>query len=421
MQTKMNLNPILLLMLWLPGVAVHAYEIDHTLGSCVDDQTFAVAHVDVTKLDLDALVSQALSMVREHLGSDSVELAQAGLKDFQSQAGARLNGLLEAGCRDIFLIFSMYDFPYFSVAVPLSATSDQDRLRQEVQKISQDFKVGDMVTQVSGRVLQVGLKQTITRPRTASPARFQVLAAALQACADSTAQLVLFPSSDQRRVLSEMLPQIPQGSGVMQWAALGQDLEWVALSINAPPALSANLTIQSSSAEAADRILTSIKDIYAFIGKQTEAQGDFSALEEILTRLTPDKQGRYLRLQVDVQTVDSLIRDLAPFLQQAREQARRRACMNNLKSIGLGLLMYADDRNDQLPPDLEFATIGKYLASQPKVLRCPATRQNGYVYRGAALTVAHIPSMITAYDKKGNHQGGRNAVFLDGHAEWVTE
>jgi prepilin-type processing-associated H-X9-DG protein len=425
MQTKRNLNPMLLLILCLSGVVVHAYEIDQTLGSYVDDQTFAVVHVDLTKSDLDAFVHQALGLIREHGGPDAPERARADLSSFQAQAGAQLNGLLKAGAEDVFMVLSMYDFPYFSVVIPILPGSDQEKLRQEVQRISQDFKVGDVMVQASEHLIQVGLKQTIARPRTASPARFQTLTAALQACGDSTAQLVLFPSSDQRRVLSEMLPQIPQASGAMQWTALSQDMEWAALGINGPPSLSVNLTAQSSSAEGAGRMLTSIKNIYAFIGKQVKAKEEMPELDEILRRLTPEKRGRHLRLRVDAHAADSLIKDvlavLAPSLRQARERARRITCMNNLRQVGLGLLMYADEHDDQLPPDLEFSTIGKYLASIPQILTCPATQKDSYVYRGAAITVAGVPSMITAYDKKGNHQGGRNVVFLDGHAEWVTE
>jgi prepilin-type processing-associated H-X9-DG protein len=28
---------------------------------------------------------------------------------------------------------------------------------------------------------------------------------------------------------------------------------------------------------------------------------------------------------------------------------------------------------------------------------------------------------MTVYDKPGNHDGGRNVLFLDGHVQWLTE
>jgi len=379
--------------------------------------------LDVTRLDLDALIDKALGMVSEHMGEDSAKLAHADLDDFRSQASAQLRDLLQAGGKDVLLLFSMYDFPYFSVVIPIPPGADKGRLNQEVQKIVKAFKLGGLTTQVSEPVIRVGRKQTVTRPQSASPERLKILNEALKGCADTLAQLVFCPSPDQRRVLMEMLPQIPLDLGPVQWTTLSQNLDWAALGLNGPPALSMDLTIQSVSAEGAGSILTSIKDIYADIGKKAEAHEEIPDLDASLRRLTPKQEGRHLRLQVDAQTLDSLIKDaLAPSLARARDQARRVACMNNLRQIGLGLFMYADDHDDKLPSDLKVSTIGKYLGSNPRIFKCPATRsETPYVYRGATLTVGDTPWMITVYDKKGNHQDGRNVAFLDGHAQWVTE
>src|ERR1043166_2530858 len=41
---------------------------------------------------------------------------------------------------------------------------------------------------------------------------------------------------------------------------------------------------------------------------------------------------------------------LMPALQKARAQAKRSACMGNLRQLGLGILMYAGDNNGRMPP-----------------------------------------------------------------------
>lgn len=62
-----------------------------------------------------------------------------------------------------------------------------------------------------------------------------------------------------------------------------------------------------------------------------------------------------------------------PALSKSREKAQSVVCMNNLKQIGLGARIYANDHDDKFPPD--FMTMREAL-SNPRVLVCPqAPRQ----------------------------------------------
>jgi len=418
MQTKRKVKRVLLLIFcYFVGLnsftACASTGVDKILSSCIDDQTFAVARLDITKLDLDAYVGKALSLVD---GPDVAKQEPDDLKNFQAMAGARFNELLKAGCRDIFLVFSMYDFPYFFVAVPIHSASDQDRLRQQVQKITKDFNVGDIEIHVSDQLILVGLKRTIARFKMARWIRSRALEAGFKACANKTAQIVLFPSSDQRRILAEMLPEIPSESGNIKFTTLSKDLEWAALGLDGPPSISLNMTIQSPSAEAADRMLTFVNNLYS-AGREFMPE-----LDQILKHLTPRKQGKCLLLQIDSATADSIINNfIAPSLLKARVQARRIACKSSLKIIGMALLMYSSDNKDKFPADLETLVAKTYLREN-KMLICPADKlRDSYIYRGAAITVADIPSLIMVYEKSSNHEGGRNVLFLDGHAEWISE
>ncbi|MCP4260996.1 MAG: DUF1559 domain-containing protein [Planctomycetes bacterium] len=426
MQTKRKVNWVVGLMLsYFVGLntftACASTGLDQVLGSCIDEMTFAVARLDVEKLNLDAFVGKALSVVNDHAGPDIAKQEQGNLKNFQAMAGAQLNDLLKAGGRDIFVVFSMYDFPYFFVAVPIHSASDQARLKQQVQKIAKDFNVGDIEIHMSDQVILVGLKQTIARLKTARRVRSRALEAGFQTCANTTAQVVLFPSSDQRRILAEMLPQIPSESGDIQLTTLSTDLHWAALGFNGPPSISLNMTIQSPNAEGADRLLTFIKNLYALAGQKSDAREFMPKIDKVLKLLTPRKRGKRLLLQIDSTAADSIINEfLAPSLMQARTQARRMVCATNLKGIGLALIIYANDYDDQFPPDLE--TLISKAEMPAKGLICPASKlKKTYIYRGASITVDDTPWMITVYDKTGNHSDGRNVLFLDGHVEWVEE
>jgi prepilin-type processing-associated H-X9-DG protein len=426
MQTKRKVNRVFWLMLcYFVGLndfaAGASTELDQILGPCIDDQAFAVIHLDLEKLNLDAFVNQALGLVSEHAEPDTAKHIQDNLKNFQAQAGAQLNDLLKAGGRDIFVVFSMYDFPYFFVAVPIHSANDQAGLHQQIQKITKEFNVGDIELHVSDRLILVGLKRTIARLKTVSPVHSQALAAGFQACANTTVQVVLFPSSVQRRILAEMLPQIPSESGNINLTTLSKDLHWAALGSNGPPSISLNITIQSPNAEGADRLLTFVKNLYALVGQNPQIRELMPELDQVLKHLTPRKQGKRLLLQVDSTAADSIIKNfVAPSLLKARAKATRYPCATNLSGIGKALLIYSNDYNDQLPPDLE--TLISKAEMPAKGLVCPATKlKDSYIYRGASITTSDTLWMITVYEKSSNHGGGRNVLFLDSHVEWVPE
>jgi len=426
MQTKRKVNRVFWLM-FCYCVGLNAFAagastgLDQVLGPCIDDQAFAVIHLDLEKLNLDAFVNKALGLVSEHAEPDTAKYIQDNLKNFQAQAGAQLNDLLKAGGRDIFVVFSMYDFPYFFVVVPIHSASDQARLHQHIQKIAKDFNAGDIEIHVSDQLILVGLERTIARLKTVSPVRSQALEAGFRACANTTAQVVLFPSSDQRRILAEMLPQISTESDKIQWTTLSKDLQWAALGLNGPPSVSLNMTIQSPNAEGADRLLTFVKNLYALAGQNPETREFMPELDQVLKRLTPRKHGKHLLLQVDSTAADSIINDfVAPSLLKAHAKATRYTCGMNLSGIGKALLIYANDYNDQFPPDLE--TLIRAAEMPANGLVCPATKlKDSYIYRGASITTSDTPWMITVYEKQSNHGGGRNVLFLDSHVEWVPE
>ncbi|MEA3227020.1 MAG: H-X9-DG-CTERM domain-containing protein, partial [Planctomycetota bacterium] len=424
MQTKRKVNWFLFSVFCL-SVSVPASGADtaarlyQALQPCIDDQTFAVVHVDLARLDVDVLTVYAVSLVKKHTSLDVGKRVEADLGNIRMAAGPRLQGLARAGARDIFLVFSMYDFPYFFAAVPVPPNGDPAGLHKYVQKLAEDFSAREGATHVSGRLIMAGLKRTITRLKTISPAKAPTLEAALRVCADKTAKVVLFPSSDQRRILAEMMPAVLSQSATAQPMTIGQDLQWAALGLDGPPSVSLSLTIQSPSADGAGRMLTVVKGLYALAGQHPETRRLIPDLDQILKRLTPRLQGERLNLQDDSTAADLLIDEvIAPSLLRLDAIARRYACGTNMSGIGKALLIHSNDYNDELPPDLD--TLTRTVEMTAGGLVCPATGQS-YIYRGAGLTTSAIPSMIMVYEKSDNHAGGRNVLFLDSHVEWITD
>ena len=86
----------------------------------LDEQTFAVLHVDLTAVDVDALAAKAAELAK--VDADAVPFPR-------KEAAAAVKALTDAGARDVYVVVSLADVPERSPFLVIPLAKDADSLR----------------------------------------------------------------------------------------------------------------------------------------------------------------------------------------------------------------------------------------------------------------------------------------------------
>ena len=111
-------------------------------------------------------------------------------------------------------------------------------------------------------------------------------------------------------------------------------------------------------------------------------------------------------------------------VQHSRQTAGRLPCPSNLREIGQGILLYANDHGGSCPESLGTLVAGGYFPA--KVLRCPddsavlTTGETSYIHlRTGQIEKELTADDVVAYEPLRIHEEGGNVLFGDGHVAFI--
>jgi len=366
------------------------------IASFLEEGTIAVAHVDLTRFDVSAALGELADTIGLE-GDDRVRFTEA-----QTHASGIVAALKKAGATHVYATASLQDFesgwrpcilvpvkdggdPRAVAAIMYSGDPKGPTNREEAVEVGRHINLLDCdVCEPVGSVVLCGTERTVARLKKAKPTAQPGMNDAFDAAGDAAACLAFAPSADQRRVLTEMAPRLPEelggGSGV-----LSNGLLWAVVSVQSSPNLSARLIIQSKDAESAERfqrLLVGARDMLSQIvhqwHKPLEPGGPMTPHEafrkwtgmnattfgEFLKLLTPHVEGSRLVLVLDEQNqgIAKLTRLLRLTVREASKPAQRTQCNHNLRHLAVAMWNFHDSYGS-FPPPASYDAKGNKLLS----------------------------------------------------------
>ncbi|HTN75535.1 MAG TPA: DUF1559 domain-containing protein, partial [Pirellulaceae bacterium] len=306
----------------------------------VDAQTIAIGRLDLTKLDLPA----TFKTVRQFLPADLIERDGEKLAGAEAEVTKSLASVREAGCQQLFLVVSLADVP--QRAPLLVAILDKNA---DASRFAEQFKAAfPPLAELESAVVRgqpcLGEAATIERLKTTEPvAPRREIAAAFALAGDDTAQMILVPTEDARRVVSETLTSLPPQLSDMTGKQLAAAVQYAAIGLNLPPKLSVRAVVKSNNEASATQLEALLTNGLKLAGELPPVREVVEPWDKFSELLKPQRAGDRVTMQITSgdQTA-SLAMLLAKPVQAARAAAQRSQSMNNLKQMALAMHNFHD-------------------------------------------------------------------------------
>jgi len=395
-----------------------------TIAPFIDAQTVAVGHLDLTRVDVAAAEARFASLA-------GIAPGQADpMAENWDAAAAWLAEARRAGIKELFVVVSLADMPREPVrlVVPLKKGADAQDIKKirallfsgradgpvEATPLDRPGWRPKRMTAVAHNAVVFASAEFIERLPAMTPHPRPHLAEAFAAAGDSTAQLLLLPTADHRRVAEEMMPVMPDQFGGGPGSTWTRGVQWAAIGIDGPPKPQLGATIQSADAAAAKALHEAIQRAYAALGTFRPVQDVLPDFDKTAPALTPTVEGDRLTLKLAPPAADALLDQcVGSILHQAR---RNTLALDRLKHIGVSLHMYRSSHKQNWPPDLDVLVAEKFAAE--RWLNSPVTGRR-YVYIRPPRN-AKDTTIVAFTDPADGNLTTVDVLFADGHVQLLA-
>jgi hypothetical protein len=299
----------------------------------LDDQTIVIVHADLTRIHVDAIIAKLIEYAKPF---------ESHLAEAKAELGDWIGAWTKAGVRDMYVVVSLADVPGQPpfLVMPLEGENDGKAIIEAMSrgKHFEHFKFEKIGSAVVG-----GAQKTMTRLKALKPDQRSELAKAFAAAGDTAIQVILIPSTENRRIVEEIMPKLPQELGGGPITVVTRGVLWGALGMDLVPKTSVQLTVQSQDAASAQKLRDLTARFLKLVGDEgphnQKARDVLPGFDKLVERLTPTIQEDRLVVNLDEKDLSDTLK---PVVVKAQNRAERAQSMNNLKQIGLAMHNYHD-------------------------------------------------------------------------------